>query len=77
MCVPIVFILKLSSLLKANQWEQTEAALFVMQSVARNILPEESEVSVPSNFLHRAFVISSVPSPLPFSLPCQKLFFSS
>lgn len=28
----------------ANQWEQTEAALFIMQSVARNILPEESEI---------------------------------
>ena len=29
---------------QASQWEQTEAALFIMQAVARNILPEESEV---------------------------------
>jgi len=32
---------------QAGSWEQTEAALYVMQAVARNIIPEENDV-VPS-----------------------------
>jgi len=47
-----VFIVGSSSVFKqmfmqlqqAKQWEQTEAALFIMQAVARNLLPDENEV---------------------------------
>ena len=35
------------SLQQSTQWEQTEAALYVMAAVARNILPEEDNI-VPS-----------------------------
>lgn len=34
-----VFRQMFSTLHQNNSWEQTEAALFIMQAVARNILP--------------------------------------
>ena len=39
-----VFRQMFSQLQQTQQWEQTEAALYVMAAVARNILPEEETV---------------------------------
>ena len=54
-----VFRQMYSQLQQAQQWEQMEASLYVMQAVARNIFPDEEEV-VPA-VLHQVLA-------LPFTL---------
>lgn len=43
-----------------NQWEQLEAALFVMAAVGRNILPETEDAIVPA-VLHQ---VLNLPAPI-------------
>ena len=52
-----VFRQMYSQLQQAQQWEQMEASLYVMQAVARNIFPDEGEV-VPA-VLHQVLALPS------------------
>ena len=64
-----VFRQMYSQLTSTQQWEQTEAALYVMAAVGRNILPEEETV-VPA-VLQQVVVLPLAPAPsLPRCCPC-------
>jgi len=63
-----VFIHMHQQLKATNQWEQIEAALFVMQAVARNIHPDEQEIvppvlqqvlAMPATGLHQAVRVTA------------------